>query len=180
MPAPENKQPNSELLAPLIEHLEEITRSQSKLNNYQAALAERKNRKETQLAALDDQIANLARKYTLSETDVLIQLSALRSAKAEFPQLIDELTPVPVLDLATIRQELRLATKRLFEGEQVLLIRISDYYHKEARSKLAQIYGEDESSDPSGLDRDAIARLSPACKRISALLIRCRTRSSVS
>jgi hypothetical protein len=170
IPDPENRQTNSELLAPLVKDLEKILCTQSKLNNYQAALAERKNQKETQLAALDDKIANLARKYTGSETDVLIQLSALRSAKEEIPKLIDGLTPVPVLDLVAIGEELRLATKRLYDGEEVLLLRIYDYYHKEARNKLAQTYGEDESSDPSGLDRDAIARLSPACGRISALL----------
>jgi hypothetical protein len=138
MPAPKNSakpSSKSELLAPLVEHAEKITDIQSVLNQHQAALAERKNRKETQLAALDDKITNLARKYTGSETDVLIQLTASRSAKAEIPELIDELTPLPVLDLAAIGEELRLATKRLFNEEQVLLLRISDYYHKEARSK---------------------------------------------
>jgi hypothetical protein len=170
MAAPENKQPNSELLAPLIEHLEEITRSQSKLNNYQAALAERKSRKETQLSALDARIACLTASYTGSETDVLIQLGALRSAKAEIPELIDELTPVPVLDLAAIGEELRASTKRLCAAESVLLTRIYDYYHNEARSKLAQTYGEDESSDPPELNREKLAAASPMCRRIDSLI----------
>jgi hypothetical protein len=79
MPAPKNsakRSSKSELLAPLVEHAEKISDIQSVLNQHQAALAERKNRKETQLAALDDKITNLARKYTGSETDVLIQLKA--------------------------------------------------------------------------------------------------------
>src|ERR1700747_344595 len=92
--------------------------------------------------------------------------SAASSIKSSSPSRSTSSDSMPRLLIRVLNEK----APRLYDGEEVLLLRIYDYYHKEARNKLAQTYGEDESSDPSGLDREAIARLSPACGRISALL----------
>jgi hypothetical protein len=149
---------------------EEIQRGQSDLDEHNTAAAALKEKKATQLAALDTRIANLKANYTGFETDTFVDLVNSQLAREQAVQILDELLPAPMLDPA-LEGRMGNAFYEFVEAERDVLRRVYDGLHQQALSKLAQTLGDDATRDAEGIDRGAIASASPDCRRVESMIM---------
>jgi hypothetical protein len=158
---------------PLVSCLEWISKDQSDLNRYGAAVRARDEKKNGLLAEVEKQVADaqgaIRADCNGSTTGQLTELIGLKLAKERYHEVFDELFPPPVLDSAL---EDRLG-RACYEFTNHYLDKMRRAYraqHLQALKRLEQTLGNDPSQDAEGLDREAIAASSPDCRRIEAMI----------
>jgi hypothetical protein len=163
----------TDYIGPLVSCLERIAKDQSDLNRYGAAVRARDEKKNGLLAEVEKQVADaqglIRADCNGSTTRQLTDLIGLKLANERYHEVFDELFPPPVLDSA-LEDRLGRACYDFTNHYLDLLRRADRAQHQQALKRLEQTLGNDQSHDAEGIDREAIAGSSPACRRIEAMI----------
>jgi hypothetical protein len=148
-----------------------IAAGQAEIDEHKQAVEINQSEVAKQVGAIDELIKKLREDFRAHEEgQILVKLTTLELVKEPAVKILHELLPAPTLDIAALEDRLGKAFFEFRAHYLDLLRRAHRAQVQQALKRLEQTLGNDPSHDAEGIDREAIAGSSPACRRIEAMI----------